>query len=196
MAQEVYEYAGYVFSSSEEMELAKKEAAGIQHINSKINYDDANGLLSIYNKLLERDLFTTVIGIDFLRNIRKILMEEYDYAADELKSIPVHLTGISQEEIKVNEQIKKAVNKSSDDKKSKKDKPSKVINISMLKPLIVAVAIAAILVVIVFLQFRVYSDSENLNILNYKERLERQYESWEEDLTERERVLNEQNLLK
>ena len=193
MAEVLYEYAGYVFSSSAEMELAKKEAAGIQHINSKINYDDATSLLAIYNKLLERDLFTTVVGIDFLRNIRKILMEEYDYSSAELKSVPVHLTGISKEELKVNEQIKKTVKKSDN---QKKEKPKKVINISMLKPLIVVVAIAAILVVIVFIQFRVYSDSENLNILNYKARLERQYESWEEDLTERERVLNEKNLLK
>ncbi len=193
MAEELYEYAGYVFSSNAEMEFAKKEAAGIQHINSKINYDDAASLLAIYNKLLERDLFTTVVGIDFLRNIRKILMEEYDYSSAELKSVPVHLTGISKEDQEVNDQIMKTLKKNDN---QKKEKPKKVLNISLLKPLVVVVAIAAILVVIVFIQFRVYSDSENLNILNYKARLERQYESWEEDLTERERVLNEKNLLK
>ena len=62
--------------------------------------------------------------------------------------------------------------------------------------MVAVTVIAAVLVVIVILQFRIFTDSDNLNILNYKERLNKQYESWEEDLTERQRILNEKNLLK
>ena len=197
MDEKKFEFSGYSFNSEDELIAAKKEAAGVAHINAKINYNDKDSLYEVYLKLISKNLFKTVIGIAYLKGIRDILINEEGYPEDSVPCVNVELQSIEEDTKKTNEDVKRHIKK-----KGKKDKNSKEKNIkeksniyiSFKRPFIYSIVIIVVLIIVIGLGFKILTNSENINIINYQDRLDREYESWEADLTERERILNEQNL--
>ena len=97
MAEEKQEIAGYVFLNREDYEKAKKEADSIAYIKERTNWKDKKQVLKIYNKAVDTKMFRTVLGYEFMHQLRatvvksKIMEEEY------VKPVPVHRQNGGQE---------------------------------------------------------------------------------------------------
>ncbi|MCR5690668.1 MAG: hypothetical protein K6G62_00415, partial [Eubacterium sp.] len=60
----------YDFESRESYERAKKEEHFVEELKRKTNLDDEKTALKVYNKLVSDKVFSTVVGYDFLAELR------------------------------------------------------------------------------------------------------------------------------
>ncbi len=75
MARE-YKFKGYTFYSEEEFNEAKKENETIEYIKSRTDITNTETVIALYNKLIDRRVITTVIGLDFLKRLRGIALKD------------------------------------------------------------------------------------------------------------------------
>lgn len=147
-------------------EEEKKELEGIKYICQKNNMKDMKTVLALYNKLMEKNLFHTQAGLDFLEGLKKQLTE-----AKEINNRDIFgYTGPEE---------KKKEKEDTDEEHSYKIKfyNSLIINFILLA------ALAAGFYITVF--------SKNVNILNYENKLLDKYSAWEAELRERESIVTE-----
>ena len=65
---------GFVFSTRKDYERACKEKETIEYLVANSNMSDMKAVLKIYNKAVEKKSFQTVIGLEFIENMRKRLL--------------------------------------------------------------------------------------------------------------------------
>ena len=56
---------GYLYGNEEDVKLAKEEKKTAEYLESKINYDDMQTTLRIYNKAIKDKIFKTPAGFEF-----------------------------------------------------------------------------------------------------------------------------------
>ena len=66
---------GYEFTSKEDAQIAKDELNAIKYVSSKTNSKDPKQVYSLYNKIIERKLFSTQIGM--IKNISLNIKSTY-----------------------------------------------------------------------------------------------------------------------
>lgn len=181
-----YVVDGYCFKTQEEAAIALNEIEGIEYLRKRTNFKNPQSVLSVYDKIIDKELFKTPIGYGFLRELQQILYNSSEVEPDMIRNIPVAASG------------EKKSKKSKDKKKKKlylmpeeqeKNYKNRITNLIILNVFII---IALIVVIIIT------NNSENTNILNYRERLEREYNEkedelaiWDSQLREKEQQLNE-----
>lgn len=104
-----YVYQGYVFSNPEQLQRAKNEANAIIYLREKNDFSDMNNLLKLYNGILSKNIMTTAVGIDFLKEIREKLVESELYEEEEIRPVPVISIG---RDVKKDNSMKKSRTKS------------------------------------------------------------------------------------
>lgn len=163
-----YMVAGYLFESEAEAKQAKKEADGISYIRAQTRMDDPDVILKLYHRLIKQEVFETVVGIEFLREL-----QEY------LKSIPY----IQKENIvPIPVRKKEAV--------VRERKRAKSNSVYQMRFRIMA-AISGILFAIVIGMFAItYISGNSTNIFNYEQQIIDKYEAWEQELNLRESELS------
>lgn len=67
---------GYCFENEDEYRKALKEKEGIKYLNSKIVFDDINKVTRLYEDLIDKDVFTTQIGIEYMRKLRTLIIKK------------------------------------------------------------------------------------------------------------------------
>ena len=72
--QETYEAGGFVFRTKKEAELAQREIEGTKYLRQKLDMENPNAVFSIYQNLIEQDLFETPVGYCFLKELRDYLL--------------------------------------------------------------------------------------------------------------------------
>lgn len=178
MSKEELTYEGYVFASPDDVELAKNEIKKIEYIRTKIGYKDIDMLVNVYNKALENKSFVTPVGLSFMHDLRAYILKNSD-GEIELSPIPLYTTfrrlSLSDKEPKVRTRVTKA-------QKEELDMKTKNRNLRM---------VCAILVVVIALMVVITFTGSTPNILNYKQAITNQYAAWEQDLTEREKLIRE-----
>ncbi len=87
MAEEV-QVLGYVFTNPEEGKRAKKEVAAIRVIAGQLGDSDAKAVLELYRGLVEQRFFQTVIGYDFLQQLRENLLSSGEFSSEQIPDIP------------------------------------------------------------------------------------------------------------
>ncbi len=87
MAKE-YKYKGYTFFSEEDYNEAKKENETIEYIKAKTDLGHTETVISLYNKLIDRNLVSTVIGLDFLKRLRAIALKDDMTKESQLRELP------------------------------------------------------------------------------------------------------------
>ena len=65
---------GFMFGNDEDVKQAKEEEGTIKFLEQKINYDDTNTTLRIYDKAIKERIFKTPIGFEFLRKMQTELI--------------------------------------------------------------------------------------------------------------------------
>lgn len=170
---------GFQFGTSKDAAIAQKEVKKIELLESRMDYSNPEQVYLIYESAIQNRVFDTPIGYNYLHALQEYLIE-HPIDEKEVISIPLYMN-YSQAMREKTEPAKKRVEPQKQKSKSKsiecKLKSSIIINI--------------ILVIMVAAMFIITLTGKNPNIINYKNTLVNKYASWEQELTERERIVRE-----
>ena len=105
--QETYEAGGFVFRTKKEAELAQREIEGTKYLRQKLDMENPNAVFSIYQNLIEQDLFETLVGYCFLKELRDYLLMIPAISNEEVLAIPIRYPQTEEEEKKQKKEQKK-----------------------------------------------------------------------------------------
>lgn len=177
--KDVLEIDGFVFASKADAKVAENELKGIEYLKNKNNMNNPKAALVIYNKMVAEGIFHTPIGIGYLRDLQRLLIENDNIDNNSIMQIPVEplAEGISKKNV-----VDKIAKVFSNSRKAYREK------------LKVSMTLNIILVIVIIAMFVISTTGNNVNIINYEEKIIDKYAKWEEELTERENVLREQRI--
>lgn len=165
---------GYRFANMEDADLARLELEKIRALEGRMDYQNGEMVLGVYNRAIMNRTFQTPVGCQYLLKLRDYLLKTGVARENELRAVPLQ----TQFSGKAKRQETYRRN-SSADKEKERMVPAWSFRIS-----VVINVILTLLVAVMFL-ITVYSD--NPNILNYKTQIVNEYASWEQELRARER---------
>lgn len=183
---EKYVVDGYCFKTQDEAAIALNEIEGIEYLRKRTNFKNPQSVLSVYDKIIDKELFKTPIGYGFLRELQQILYNASEIEPDSIRNIPVAAADEKKSKKSKDKKNKKLYLMPEEQEKKYKNKITNLIILNVF------VVIALIVVIIIT------NNSENTNILNYRDRLEREYNekedelaAWDSQLREKEHQLND-----
>lgn len=193
--QETYEAGGFVFRTKKEAELAQREIEGTKYLRQKLDMENPNAVFSIYQNLIEQDLFETPVGYCFLKELRDYLLMIPAISNEEVLAIPIRYPQTEEEEKKQKKEQKKEEQRKERQREKEKAKNKKEqkkegknykgrCQFFMVTSLILLISVVSMMLLA--------ATSDNVNILNYENKLIDKYSSWEQELEEREQVVKEQ----
>lgn len=170
---------GYEFATKEEAQLAKDELNAIKYLSQKTNSKDPKQVYSLYNKIIERKLFSTHIGMNYLKNLQTFLYKSDEIPNDKIQPIPINAE--TQGEINIRRER-------SEFKSELRDMSVKVAKYknNFTRVMIINV----VLIIIIIAMFVILNTSSNPNIINYEVNIQNKYSQWQEQLQSQEESLN------
>ena len=192
--QETYEAGGFVFRTKKEAELAQREIEGTKYLRQKLDMENPNAVFSIYQNLIEQDLFETPVGYCFLKELRDYLLMIPAISNEEVLAIPIRYPQTEEEEKKQKKEQKKEEQRKERQREKEKAKNKKEqkkegknykgrCQFFMVTSLILLISVVSMMLLA--------ATSDNVNILNYENKLIDKYSSWEQELEEREQAVKE-----
>ena len=178
---------GFKFSSKKEFERAMKEKETIGYIVANTNMSDMKAVLKVYNKAIDKKSFQTVVGLEFVNNMRKKLISSGTVMEKNLAYVPVtsknavvqKVPAMSKDEAARNaERYKKAYEEAITGKKIK--------NMAIVFLCILLIAVIFITVKSKYSVFTYFTDYKS----NMENELIDKYEKWEQDLSDKEKALD------
>ena len=165
---------GFMFGSSEDVELAKQELNSAKYIDNKISDKNAATILAIYRAALEKKIFRTPVGYSYMHELQKKLIK-MGVSAEEIDPIPLFQVFNS---------------------KKVDDRPARVITVKKKREPYernnaILIMINIFLVVLIIAMFFISYYGENANAINYSRAIENEYSSWKQELDERESNIRE-----
>lgn len=170
---------GYEFTTKEDAQIAKDELNAIKYVSAKTNSKDPKQVYSLYNKIIERKLFSTQIGMNYLKSLQTFLYKSSEIPNDKIQPIPINTD--TQDEINIRRER-------SEFKSELRDLSIKAARYknNFTRVMIINV----ILVIIIVAMFIILNTSSNPNIINYEVNLQNKYAQWQEQLQSQEQSLN------
>lgn len=170
---------GYEFATKEEAQLAKDELNAIKYLSQKTNSKDPKQVYSLYNKIIERKLFSTHVGMNYLKNLQTFLYKSDEIPNDKIQPIPINAE--TQGEINIRRER-------SEFKSELMDMSVKVAKYknNFTRVMIINV----VLIIIIIAMFVILNTSSNPNIINYEVNIQNKYSQWQEQLQSQEESLN------
>lgn len=164
---------GFAFQSAREAENALREQQNIEIIREKAVLSDSSAVYELYEKLIERDMFKTIVGYSFLYELRYRLLHDFGYEEEELSmiTIPIRMeydTSSEKNQGALEKQIERLM----------LIKKRMTIVIAALIFMIVAMYVIAVL-------------NPNTGYANTENKIINKYSTWQEELEERERAVKE-----
>ena len=193
--QETYEAGGFVFRTKKEAELAQREIEGTKYLRQKLDMENPNAVFSIYQNLIEQDLFETPVGYCFLKELRDYLLMIPAISNEEVLAIPIRYPQTEEEEKKQKKEQKKEEQRKErqrEKEKAKNKKEQKKEGKNYKGRCQCFMVTSLILLISVVSMMLLAATSDNVNILNYENKLIDKYSSWEQELEEREQAVKEQ----
>lgn len=169
---------GFEFKDEFSYNQAKDELEKIQKIKGDYNIKDIGQLLSLYNRLIDEEVYQTPVGITFLKTIQKELYGKANTLKQSIRNIPA---------ASYDSNAKGGGLKGGDTQKTKKGAVGKYKDL-YIKMLIINV----VLVVTIGVMFVITKHSEKYDLDYYRESIENDYINWENNLKEREAALTQQ----
>ncbi len=180
MADDILTVQGFKFSTLADAKTAEEEYKKMVYIRQRMNMNNPEEILAIYDKMIENGLFVTPVGVDFLMRVREYLTE--NGAIDSSRIRPIETGSLFTQRAR-NEARAAARPRVTTDLVEENRKLKNRYHI--------ALATAIISVILVAAMFIVAKSSDNPNIINYRNAIENQYAEWEENLTQREQAVRE-----
>lgn len=166
---------GYFFGSYDDAKQANKEIKNARYLEERVASMSARQKKALYDKMLDEKVFNTPVGWEYLKYLRKRMIDE-GISEDDIRPIPLYvtLTTKNQDDKDYSHIAKMHVNtgKSYMSKIKEQLKWSVVVNV--------------FLVIIVLAMFFIAMNSSSPNIINYKTVILDEYATWEQELKDRE----------
>lgn len=192
MRRNPYEAGGFAFPTGEMRDKAQRELDGIRYVKEHTQMDDPETVLKVYCQLIDQKLFETPVGYHFLSTMQEYLMSVPYFMTENIPPIPVATQKGSQKAVSISSSGETQTAPRENVKVVKKVvTEKKVKNLNFKMRFRASFCINIILLLIVIGMFAVAATSDNINILNYQNKLIEQYESWELKLQEKEEKLKE-----
>lgn len=167
---------GYRFGTEKDAETAEEEIKLARYFENRMLGKSGRNRLSVYDQLLDKKVFRTPLGWEYLRHLQEEL-QSLGIPEEEIRPIPMYMTFVHDPEEEGRAPVRERIRPARKRNKVNKYYVSVVINI--------------ILAIMVIAMFAITLNSDNPNILNYKNNIINQYASWEQELTERENKVRE-----
>ncbi len=164
-----YKYKGYTFFTEEEYREAKKEAEAIEYLKNRSDLSDPATAAKLHDRLIERRMVTTPVGIDFLKELRAVIVKNGFITEDKLKPLP---------------DIKKPA------KKPKKKPPTKIQRLERAKALLRLVVFGLLVIIVGMFVIVLTGKSSPLRAV-YEQQILDKYASWQEELDKKQAEINE-----
>ena len=177
MAESKYVVDGFTFKSKEDYMQAKNEYEGVTYMKSRTNMNNPANVFAVYKSLVEKGIFTTPVGISYLYELRTFLLKSNEYASM-VEEMPIPVAVSNSSKGKFSFRKRDTLTKSDVIKNMKKYDIESVYRNRFISSIIV---IILLIVVMVFMMI-ITRNSDNTNILNYKNRLDAEYEDREDSL--------------
>lgn len=186
----------------EESKKERSEQRAVEYLKGQIDYSQPKAVMAIYTQLIEQNIFETRVGLSFLTGLKKYLIDHG--MIEEEKKLKVEGRAEEPSDAKAKPAPKKEedAEKSAEEeekpapkretKKTSKQKKTTVppVDNPYRKRFFYSLFINFVLVIVVILMFVITLTSDNPTIINYKQKIEDEYASWEQDLDNREKALN------
>ncbi|MDO5156729.1 MAG: hypothetical protein Q4D51_12265 [Eubacteriales bacterium] len=173
MEQQSLIVEGFVFPSYKEAQIALKEKKNIDAIRERMPLQDANACYDLYTKLIERDVFHTLVGYSFLAELRRHLVVDFGYSEEDITTVVLPKRMEYDKVQELNQGVLK----------SKLEKSMHTT--TRLKIIIFA------LVFVVFAMFVIAAINPNTGYINTENKVLNKYAAWQEELEQREKVIKE-----
>lgn len=181
---------GFKFSSRKEFERAMKEKETIEYIVANTDMSDMKAVLKVYNKAVDKKAFQTVIGLEFVNNIRRKLISSRTVMEKNLAYVPVM--------VKYEKTAKKQTLNNKDEAQKNAEKYKKAYEdeaagrkIRNMAIVFLTVLLAVFIIITVRSKYSVFT-----YFTDYKANMENElidkYEKWEQSLEDRQKALDKQ----
>lgn len=168
---------GFIFDDEDLLKEAQKEAEGVRYMKARMDLQYPDRVLQIYRRMIAQNMFQTVVGYAYLRELQDYLYTMPQIPNDEILPIPVHRTVKVVDAAGTTEALREENAKS-----RRAFRWSLVINFFAVAVIVVMFAIAM--------------SSSSPTVLNYENELQNKYAAWEQELSERETaVLQKERML-
>ncbi len=174
----------YNFESREAYDRAKKEAEFIRKAQKTMDLTDGKTALKLYNKIVKEKIFSSVLGYEFLFELRDVIIETGMAKAENLSPVPVR-------------EIIKVENDTLEDRSLEVERyrrlyeGQKIINSKFKIGIIVCVLVLIGFVLVNFkLEYSVFTYFTNYKA-TMEEDLVNKYEKWSEELEKREQAIEQ-----
>ncbi len=167
---------GYRFGSEKDAKTAEEEIKLARYFETRMTGKSGRNRLAVYDQLLDKKVFRTPLGWEYLRHLQEEL-QSLGIPEEEIRPIPMYMTFVHDAEDADRTPVRERIRPARPKSRVNKYHVSVLINI--------------ILVIMVIAMFAITLNSDNPNILNYKNNIINQYASWEQELTERENKVRE-----
>lgn len=170
MEKNEFRVNGIQFSSYAQAQEAQKELECIVTIKEQLDMENKNAVYQIYEKMIERDFFKSVVGYHFLLELRHLLVTDFGYNEEELSMIKVP---------------KLQMDKNQEQKRLNLEQ--QVENLTLIKKKM-SIVIAALLCMVVAM-FVIAALNPNAGYINAENKVLNKYSAWQEDLEQREQAI-------
>ena len=185
---------GFYFETDELYEEAHKEKLALAYLVKQVDLSDNRQALRLYQQAVSRKLFSTVIGLSFLRDIELRLKKDESIPNDQIVpvTVPFKEAASKSAEVPEKEPQKNAEEKPKKEKPKKESYPfdEKTEAGKYRRRFHGTLALIFILLATIGVMFFITLSSDLPTIVNYRTRLNNEYASWEEELKEREASLD------
>lgn len=179
---EKYIVLGYEFDDKEAADLAKSEMEMISRIKSQGNMNNHKIALTVYNKLVDDNLFKTQVGLEYMRSLQKELLAAKDIDKNEIKAIRINLVTLLDEKDSSKENNNGIRDYRQNINKNKAEQDAKKYKEQFTKSLIVNLVFAAIIIAMIL----IVKYSDRFDVQAHRNKIENEYISWESKLQEQE----------
>lgn len=84
-----FTFQGHTFEEEKQLIAAKKEAEAIEYLRSKTDFSNMNNLRKLYDRILDRNMMETIVGITFLKEIRETLLASGVFTEEQIRPVPL-----------------------------------------------------------------------------------------------------------
>ena len=167
---------GFAFSDDAIIEMALKEENAVNYLQGQIDYNKPETVLSVYQKLVHQKVFRTAVGTSFLHDLQRYLRSKSqipETLIDPIYADPMIPDG-SRIESADHRQTRRENARERDNYRDK-------FRASVVFGVIMTVAVIAMVVI--------GMTSNMTTIVNYKQKLEDEYATWQQELDQREKQI-------
>lgn len=171
-----FTFQGHTFDDEKQLIAAKKEAEAVEYLRLKTDFSNMNNLRKLYDRIIDRDMMETVVGVAFLKEIRETLIGSGMFTDDQIRPVPLL------------PEVKKLKKRKETQKRSRErtllerfERQNTILKIVCF--FLIAMIIAMFVIVL--------NGTRSPLAVKYEEQILNKYASWAEELQEKEEFLRE-----